>query len=139
MGRRQCHIHGRNHPIGQRRDLHYGSKLDVANCHDNIFEDQHKVCAAAGFGHASEEELSRIVDSGVHDLEKLNKRNKNDCFVLNVKERKFYSLSWQAIADAANEDEFLLELKSAMKNNNVKKKKIYLKTKKSNVMNPTIT
>jgi hypothetical protein len=116
--------------LDREREYHYSSKLDVANCYDNIFEDQHKVCAAARFGHKSEEEMSKVDDSGIHNLEKLNNRNRADCFVLNVKERKYYSLSWQAIADAANEDEFLLDLKNATKTNNVKKMEKLLANKK---------
>ena len=40
--------------LDRERDYHYASKLDVANSLDNIFDDQHHVCAAAGFGHGSE-------------------------------------------------------------------------------------
>ena len=61
--------------------------------------------------------MSKVDNSGIHDPEKMNNRNKADCYVHNVKERKYYALSWQSIADAANEDEFLSELKSAMKRN----------------------
>ena len=116
--------------LDRERDFHYSSKIDVANCHDNIYEDQHEVCSVAGYGHASEEDMSKIDDSGFHNFEKLKNRTKDNCFVLNVKERKFYSLSWQAIADAANEDEFLLDLKNAMKTNNVKKMENLLKNRK---------
>ena len=117
--------------MDNERDFHYSSKMDVANCHDSLESKyQHEVCATAGFGHASEEEMSIVDDSGIHDGNKLINRNKTKCYVHNVNERKYYALSWQSISDAANEDEFLLDLKGAMKINNVKKIEELLKNKK---------
>ena len=39
------------------RDRLYNSKLDVSNCLDNIYGDQHEACSDNGFGHKTEEEL----------------------------------------------------------------------------------
>ena len=77
------------------RDRHYSSKLDVSNCLDNIYGDQHQICAENGLGHNSESEL------GIGP-----ERYTAECFVLNVNKRKFYSLSWEEIAEAAEKDEF---------------------------------
>ena len=83
------------------RDYHYSSKIDVANDLDNIHGDQHEVCPASGFGHNSEMEILPRAT-----------RNAAECYVLNVNKRSFYALSWQEIADADNEDEFLIDLKT---------------------------
>ena len=57
-------------------------------------------------------------------------RNTSQCFVLNVNKRKYYALSWEEIADAANEDEFLLKLKSAMMANKTEDLSLLLKNKR---------
>ena len=85
------------------RDRHYHSKLDVTNDLDNIYGNKHQVCADNGLGHNSEEELK-----------KGPKGDSAECLVLNINKRKFYALSWEEIADAAEEDEFLIKLKAAM-------------------------
>ena len=46
-------------------------------------------------------------------------RYKAECYVHNSEKKGFYALSWEEIADNAYEDEFLYNLKNAMKNNNV--------------------
>ena len=100
------------------RDRHYNSKLDVANDLDNIYGDQHQVCAENGFGHKSEEELRK------------GKKGKTiECHVLNLNKRKFYALSWEEISEAAEEDEFLIKLKTAMMSNKTKEMTELLKGK----------
>ena len=42
-------------------------------------------------------------------------------YVHNIDKKGFYALSWEEIADNADEDEFLYKLKNAMKNNHVTK------------------
>ena len=91
------------------RDCHYSSKLDVANDLDNIYGDQHQICAESGFGHISEEELR-----------KGQKGKTIECHVLNLNKRKFYAMSWEEISEAAEEDDFLVKLKLAMMSDNTK-------------------
>merc|ERR1711984_45200 len=109
------------------RDRHYQSKLDVTNDFDNIYSDQHQICADNGLDHASEAEW-RLKESPV------------ECFVLNINKRKYYALSWEEIADAADEDEFLVKLKEAIKNDNdsvitelLKGKVIHCKSNKNGI------
>merc|ERR1712105_424075 len=109
------------------RDRHYQSKLDVTNDFDNIYSDQHQICADNGLDHASEAEW-RLKESPV------------ECFVLNINKRKYYALSWEEIADAAEEDEFLVKLKEAIKNDNdsvitelLKGKVIHCKSNKNGI------
>ena len=91
------------------RDIHYSSKIDANQDLDNIdSEEQHKVCKKAGFGHSN--------DAGVGHGPK---RYTAECYVHNVNKKVFYALSWEEIADEADEDEFLYKLKNAMKNNNI--------------------
>ena len=101
------------------RDRHYSSKLDVSNCLDNIYGDQHQICAKNGLGHNSEIELGTGPD-----------RYTTECFVLNINKRKFYALSWEEIAEAAENDEFLVKLKSAMMSNRTEKLSELLKDKR---------
>ena len=89
--------------IDKDRTTYYESKLDVANDLDNVSNDQHEVCAENGYGHSSEAELGTGPE-----------RYQAECFVLNVNKRKFYSLSWEEIEEAANNDEYLVKLKKAM-------------------------
>merc|ERR1712237_22440 len=109
------------------RDRHYQSKLDVTNDFDNIYSDQHQICADNGLDHASEAEW-RLKESPM------------ECFVLNINKRKYYALSWEEIADAAEEDEFLVKLKDAIKNDNdsvitelLKGKVIHCKSNKNGI------
>ena len=95
--------------LDTERNLHYSSKLDVTNDMDNIYSDQHEICAANGFGHSSEQEM------GI-GLEKLS----NECFVIGVNKREFYSLSWDEIEEASENDELLVKLKTALKANKKK-------------------
>ena len=44
------------------RNLHYSSKLDVTNDLDNIYSDQHKICAKNGLGHSNELEMGPLAD-----------------------------------------------------------------------------
>ena len=99
------------------RNRHYNSKLDVTNDLDNIYDDQHQICTDKGLGHKSEEELRKNGDI-------------TECLVLNINNRKYYALSWDEISDAAEEDEFLTNLKSAMMSNNVGKMEELLKSKR---------
>lgn len=85
------------------RNLHYHSKLDVSNDMDNIYGDQHEICAISGLGHNNEQEL------GVGP-----ERSTADCFVIGTNKREFYSLSWEEIEEAAEKDELLVKLKSAL-------------------------
>ena len=87
------------------RDRLYHSKLDVTNDLDNLYGDQHQVCADNGLNHASEEEYR-----------KKSKDSPMECFVLNINKRRYYALSWEEIAEAAEEDEFLTKLKDAIVN-----------------------
>ena len=97
--------------LDTERDIHYSSKLDANQDLDNIeSEEQHEICSIAGLSHHN--------DKGVgHE----HSRYSADCYIHNVNKKGFYALSWEEIADEANEDEFLYELKNAIKNNNVKK------------------
>ena len=56
--------------------------------------------------------------------------DKINCMTLNVNKREYYSLSWEEIADAALQDEFLVELKQALLDNNHEKLKNLLKEKR---------
>ena len=47
-----------------------------------------------------------------------------------MNKRKFYSLSWEEIAEAAEKDEFLVQLKSAMLANDVDQMEKLLKNKR---------
>ena len=78
------------------RDLHYSSKSDVNTDLDNIGSEQHQVCSAADFGHDS--------DAGVGLAPE---RYSANCYVYNINKKDFYALSWEEIADNADEDEFL--------------------------------
>jgi hypothetical protein len=101
------------------RNLVYSSKIDVANDLDNIYGDQHQVCSDKGLGHSSEEELRNKKEG-----------ESRECLVLDVNKRKYYALSWDEIADAAEEDEFLTNLKSAIMANNTKKMEELLHNKR---------
>ena len=70
---------------------------------DNIYGDQHEICAINGLGHTSEQEIGVGPD-----------RQTVDCFVIGPNKREFYSLSWEEIEEAANKDELLVKLKSAL-------------------------
>ena len=96
------------------RNHHYSSKIDVSNDLDNIYSDQHEVCAINGFGHSSELDLEE---------------NRKDCFVINVNKREYYSLTWEEIAEAAEQDDYLVNLKSALLTNNTEKLSDMLKGK----------
>ena len=50
--------------------------------------------------------------------------------MLNVNKRKYFALSWDEISEAAEEDEFLSNLKSAMMSNNLGKIEELLKNKR---------
>ena len=86
---------------------------------DNIYGDQHEACSESGFGHSTEEELGTGPE-----------RYTAECYVLNVNKRKFYALSWEEIAEAAEKDEFLVQLKNAMLSNNVDQMEALLKNKR---------
>ena len=101
------------------RDRLYHSKLDVSNDLDNIYGDQHQVWADNVLGHNSEEELRKGQNGDTAE-----------CFVLNINKRKFYALSWEEISDAAEEDDFLTKLKSAMMSDNTKAMAELLKDKR---------
>ena len=66
------------------RNRHYDSKIDVTNDLDNIYGDEHHICADNGLGHNSEAELG----TGP-------KRDTAECLVLNINKRKYYALSWE--------------------------------------------
>ena len=85
------------------RNLHYSSKLDVTNDLDNIYSDQHKICAKNGLGHSNELEMGPLSD-----------RKSKECFVIGENKRKFYALSWEEIEEASNNDELLTKLRSAL-------------------------
>ena len=101
------------------RNQIYNSKLDVSNDLDNMFGDQHEACSESGFGHSTDVELG----SGPE-------RYKTECYVLNVNKRKFYSLNWEEIAEAAEQDEFLVKLKEGIQSNDVDKMEELLKDKR---------
>ena len=88
------------------RNQHYNSKIDVTNDLDNIYGEQHQICTKNGLGHNSEAELG----TGP-------KRDTAECLVLNINKRKYYALSWEEIAEAADENKFLIKLKSPMMSN----------------------
>ena len=69
-----------------------------------VSEEQHEVCHIAGFGHQGDE-----------GIKPYSKRYTGDCYIHNVNKKGFYALSWEQISDAADEDEFLYELKNAIK------------------------
>ena len=78
----------------------YSSKIDVANDLDNIFSDQHEICSGNNLGHGSDIEL------GYTDKERAAK----ECYVINSNKREYYSLSWEEIEEATDDDEFLVQL-----------------------------
>ena len=93
------------------RDIHYSTKLDANQDIDNIVsEEQHEICQLAGFGHKNDEEIKPY-----------SSRYKANCYIHNVNKKGFYALSWEEIADAADEDEFLFDLKNAIKTLDTKK------------------
>ena len=75
------------------RNMHYHSKLDVTNDLDNIYSDQHKICADNGLGHSNKLEMGPLSD-----------RKSKECFVIGVNKREFYALSWEEIEEAAEND-----------------------------------
>ena len=77
---------------------------------DNTFEDVHEEICDHEKGKEEEDSIS--------------------CKVLNVNKREYYSLSWEEIAEAANQDEFLVDLMDAMLKNNYEKLEVLLKNKK---------
>ena len=89
------------------RNQLYSSKIDVTYDLDNIFSDQHKVCSVNSLGHSSDIEL------GFTDKE----RDAKDCYVTNSGRREYYSLSWDDIEEATDNDEFLDKLRHALMNN----------------------
>ena len=70
--------------MDSNRNHHYNSKLDVSNDLDNIYGDQHEICALNGLGHNSKKELGTGTD-----------RQTAECFVLKTNKREFYALSWE--------------------------------------------
>ena len=93
------------------RDLHYSTKLDANQDLDNIeSEEQHEICQLAGFGHYNDKGLGND-----------HSRYSANCYIHNVNKKGFYALSWEEVADEANNDEFLYELKNAIKNTDTKK------------------
>ena len=53
-----------------------------------------------------------------------------NCMALNINNREYYSLSWEHIAEAALEDEFLIRLKAALIANNHEKLNLLLSGKR---------
>ena len=52
-----------------------------------------------------------------------------ECFVIGVNKREFYSLSWDEIEEASENNEFLMKLKAALKANKTKELTELLKGK----------
>ena len=93
------------------RDLHYSTKLDANIDLDDIdSEEQDKICHIAGFGHHNDEGLGNG-----------QSRYSANCYIHNVNRKGFYAISWEEIADEADDDEFLYDFKNAIKNLNTKK------------------
>ena len=90
----------------------------MSNDLENIYGDQHEVCANNGLGHNSKEELG----TGT-------KRDTAECFVLNINKGEYYALSLEEIAEAADEDDFLVKIKSAMMANKTEELSQLLKDK----------
>ena len=78
--------------------------MDVANDLDNIFSDQHEICSINNLGHQSDQEL------GNTDAEQANK----ECYAIVTSKREYYSLSWDDIEEATDDDEFLVKLRTAL-------------------------
>ena len=85
----------------------YSSKLDVANNLDNVYSDQHEVCSDNNLGHKTDEELGYSVKD----------RQSKECFVINSSKREYYSLSWDEIEEATDDDEFLSKLRQDLIDN----------------------
>jgi hypothetical protein len=103
------------------REIYYSTKLDANQDIDNIVsEEQHEICSLAGFGHEGDETTEKPY----------TKRYKADCYIHNVNKKGFYALTWEQIADVADEDDFLYDLKSAIKNFNTKRIEELIKGKK---------
>ena len=65
----------------------YRTKTNVANDYDNIFSDQHQICAINNLGHSSDREL------GFTDKERASK----ECFANSADKREYYALIWDDI------------------------------------------
>ena len=92
------------------RHINYRSKANVANDLDNIFDDQHQICAINNLGHSSGQEL------GFTDKERATK----ECYANSADKREYYALSWDDIEEAADDDVFLVDLRTALIANDVK-------------------
>ena len=64
------------------------------------------------------------------ELRKGKKGKTIECHILDLNKRKFYALSWEDISEAAEEDEFLIKLKTAMMSDKTKEMAELLKDKR---------
>lgn len=101
------------------RHINYRTKTDVVNDLDNIFSDQHQICAINNLRHSSDQEL------GFTDKERASK----ECFANSADKREYYALSWDDIEEAAENDEFLVKLMTALIANDVNALNELLKAK----------
>ena len=83
------------------RSKYYNSKIDVSNDLDNYFSDQHEICHLNNLGHTSDEELGTTIEE----------REKKECFVFSSSKRDFYAITWEDIAEATHDDEWLCKLR----------------------------
>ena len=81
-------------------------EVDVANDLVNIFGEQHEICSLNKLGHGNELEM---------------KSKDDECFVTNLEKRKVYSLGWEDIEEATDNDAFLTKLREALISDNRKK------------------
>ena len=96
--------------LDRDRSARYESKLEAGDDIENAYENRHAMCKHL-------ENLTPAED-------KLN------CLAFNVNKREYYSLSWEHIAEAALQDEFLVELKEALVSNNHEKLRSLLSNKR---------
>ena len=92
------------------RNYLYSSKIEASEDIDNADENRHSICK--------------------HPENKRAEEDSINCMVLNVNKREYYSLSWEEIAEAAEQDEFLVNLKQALLANNHERLKELLNGKK---------
>ena len=94
------------------RNYFYSSKIEASEDLDNMYENQHS--------ETCEYKKIKPHEKGSSNCEP-KKEDSIKCMKLNVNNRKYYSLSWEEIAEAAEQDEFLVDLKHTLQTNNHEK------------------
>ena len=94
------------------RNYFYSSKIEASEDLDNMYENRHS--------ETCEHKKIKPNEEGSINCEP-KKEDSIKSMVLNVNNRKYYSLSWEEIAEAAELDGFLVDLKHTLLTNNHEK------------------